>query len=145
MSISTDGWIRKDSSRLVNAQRERRFRNSGNGGDPRLSRARIGARVRPASMPVRRTSPFPPQEARREILAAAGNSLGNRGRVTPVGAAPCNRSAEGLHRLYRYLAGRLGRFAFFTAGVHVSDSLSKIDEPGRWPRDFVGQVPRAHP
>jgi cold shock protein len=32
------------------------------------------------------------------------------------------------------LAGQLGRFASSLAGAHVSDLLSKIDEPGKWPR-----------
>jgi hypothetical protein len=56
--------------------------------------------------------------------------------------------AIALFRAYlvvnRYLAGQLGRFASSFTGAHVSDFLSKIDEPGKWTRNIVRQIPRAH-
>jgi CspA family cold shock protein len=39
------------------------------------------------------------------------------------------------------LAGQLGRFASSLTGAHVSDFLSKIDEPGKWSRNLV---PKSH-
>jgi hypothetical protein len=57
----------------------------------------------------------------------------------------CIQPVSYPYNQHRYLAGQLGRFASSFAGAHVSDFLSKIDEPGQWTRNLVRQIPTCTP